>query len=61
MINFQALVDAGVISPDDLNLFHWANTPEEAFEYLKEDLTTHHLEPPHFTHEKEVDIAKTRP
>jgi hypothetical protein len=61
MINFQALVDAGVISPDDLNLFHWANTPEEAFECLKDDLTTHHLEPPHISHDKEVDIAKTRP
>jgi uncharacterized protein (TIGR00730 family) len=60
MINFGALADAGVISPNDLDLFHWANTPEEAFECLKEDLTTHHLEP-RVNHDKEVDIAKTRP
>ena len=60
VINFQALVDAGTISPKDLELFHWANTPEEAFECLRDDLTTHHLEP-HVLHEKEPDIAKTRP
>ena len=60
VINFQALVDAGTISPNDLNLFHWANTPEEAFECLKDDLTQHHLDP-HPPHDKEVDIAKTRP
>jgi uncharacterized protein (TIGR00730 family) len=60
VINFQALVDSGTISPDDLNLFNWANTPEEAFECLRRDLTTHHLEPPH-SREKEPDITKTRP
>src|SRR5208337_4722410 len=35
VINFQALVDSGTISPKDLELFHWANTPEEAFEVLR--------------------------
>ncbi|MBV9669988.1 MAG: TIGR00730 family Rossman fold protein [Acidobacteriales bacterium] len=38
VINFQALVDSGAISPKDLNLFEWANTPEEAFECLKKHL-----------------------
>src|SRR5580693_6282423 len=60
VINFQALVDAGTISPNDLNLFHWANTPEEAFECLRNDLVLHHLES-HPHREKEPDIAKTRP
>ncbi len=60
VINFQALVDAGTISPKDLELFHWANTPEEAFEYLRADLTTHHLSRWN-AHEKEPEIAKTRP
>ncbi len=60
VINFQALVDAGVISPKDLNLFHWANTPEEAFEYLRTDLTTHHMNQWN-VREKEPEIAKTRP
>ena len=60
VVNFPALVDAGVISPKDLDLFHWANTPEEAFECLRRDLTTHHLDP-QATRDKEPDIAKTRP
>ena len=60
VINFQALVDSGTISPNDLELFHWANTPEEAFECLQADLTKHHLEQPAH-HEKEPDITKTRP
>jgi uncharacterized protein (TIGR00730 family) len=59
VVNFQALVDAGTISPKDLNLFHWANSPEEAFEYLREDLTAHHLHPAN-VHDKEPDITKTR-
>ena len=59
VVNFQALVDSGTISPDDLNLFHWANTPEEAFECLRDELTRHHLEP-HPTREKTPEIAKTR-
>jgi uncharacterized protein (TIGR00730 family) len=60
VINFQALVDAGTISPRDLQLFHWANTPEEAFEYLRTDLTTHHMEQ-WSPRDKEPEIAKTRP
>ena len=38
IVNFQALVDAGTISAKDLDLIHWANTPEEAFEFLRADL-----------------------
>ena len=60
VINFQALVDAGTIAPKDLELFHWANTPEEAFEYLRKDLTTHHMDQWN-VREKEPEIAKTRP
>ena len=60
IINFQALVDAGTISAKDLDLIHWANTPEEAFEFLRVDLEQHHIE--HSTSvEKEPEIAKTRP
>ncbi len=60
VINFQALVDAGTISPNDLELFHWANTPEEAFEYLRTDLTKHHMDQWN-AREKQPEIAKTRP
>jgi len=60
VVNFQALVDAGTISPKDLNLFHWANSPEEAFDYLCADLTRYHLDQTN-VREKEPEIAKTRP
>ena len=60
MVNFQALVDAGTISPKDLELFHWANTPEEAFDYLSGDLTRYHLDQSG-VREKEPEIARTRP
>jgi uncharacterized protein (TIGR00730 family) len=59
VVDFQALVDAGTISPGDLDLIHWANTPEEAFEFLRADLEGHHLEQAHSS-DRVPDIAKTR-
>jgi hypothetical protein len=38
IINFKALADWGVISPEDLDLFTFCDTPHEAFEYLKKRL-----------------------
>lgn len=64
IINFEAMADAGVISPEDLGLFKIADTPEESFEFLKESLTKHHLGPqqPKRTGESATpEIAKTRP
>jgi hypothetical protein len=60
VVNFEAMVDRGVISPKDLELFHWANTPEEAFQCLHQDLVLHHLES-HPHRDKEPDITKTMP
>ena len=40
VVNFQAMVDAGTISAEDLDLFRIVDTPEEGFEYLREGLTT---------------------
>jgi hypothetical protein len=45
VFNFQWLVDTGAISPGDVDLFHFADTPEEAFAVLQKGLTEHHLEP----------------
>src|SRR4051795_13354935 len=45
LINFQTMVDAGTISPEDVNGFTVVDTPEEAFEVLKEGLTKFHLQP----------------
>jgi uncharacterized protein (TIGR00730 family) len=41
IINFQAMVDSGAISPKDMSLFSYADTPEEAFELLKSSLADH--------------------
>jgi len=38
IINFEALVEWGMISPQDLKLFHFSSTPQEAFEYLRTKL-----------------------
>jgi uncharacterized protein (TIGR00730 family) len=40
VINFDKLVEFGTISPSDLDLFTFVNSPEEAFEHLKPILTT---------------------
>ena len=64
IINFDAMVDAGVISREDLGLFKIANTPEESFEFLKEGLARYHLGPQPPKRGAEVampEIAKTRP
>ena len=58
VVDFQALVDAGTISANDMNLIHWADSPEEAYQYLRTDLEHHHIE--HSSAEKEPDITKTR-
>jgi uncharacterized protein (TIGR00730 family) len=64
IINFEAMADAGVISPSDLELFKISDSPEESFEFLKEGLTKYHLAPQQAkrTGEPAVpEIAKTRP
>src|SRR6202789_3587591 len=39
VFNLQVLVDTGAISPKDIDLFQFADTPEEAFELLRKGLT----------------------
>jgi uncharacterized protein (TIGR00730 family) len=39
VLNFDAMVKRGTISSEDLALFHFADTPREAFEYLKSKLS----------------------
>jgi uncharacterized protein (TIGR00730 family) len=45
ILNIQALVDTGAISPKDVELFQFADTPEQAFEILKQGLTENYLDP----------------
>jgi uncharacterized protein (TIGR00730 family) len=39
VIDFDKLAYYGMISRSDLNLIHFSDTPQEAFEYLKHELT----------------------
>jgi len=43
VLNLDALSDSGAISPKDLELFQFADTPEEAFEMLRHGLTENYL------------------
>ena len=63
ILNFDALVKYGMISPEDMNLFSFADTPEEALHFLKDELTKYYLEPeaslPRIA-EEAPEIAKSR-
>ena len=63
VVNFDALVKHGTISPEDLELFAIADDPRTAFSVLQEGLTRHYLEPESPLLEPEEDtphIAKSR-
>jgi uncharacterized protein (TIGR00730 family) len=60
VVNFEAMAEMGVISPEDLNLFKIVDTPEEGFEYMTDFLNKNHLYPPGSV-ERVPEIAKTRP
>ena len=45
VFNLEALVDTGAISPKDLELFQYADSPEQAFELLRQGLTQNYLTP----------------
>jgi uncharacterized protein (TIGR00730 family) len=64
IMNFQAFVEAGTVAPEDLNLFKFVDTPEDAFNFLRDGLTEYHLGgQPKKEKEQETlpEIAKTRP
>jgi uncharacterized protein (TIGR00730 family) len=44
VINLELLAEKGAIAVADLELFQFADTPEEAFRILKDGLTENHLE-----------------
>jgi uncharacterized protein (TIGR00730 family) len=45
VFNLDTLVDTGAISPKDIELFQYAETPEQAFELLRHGLTQNYLVP----------------
>ncbi len=63
IINFEALVRHGMISPQDLELFRYVDDPETALRLLQEGLTKYYLQPaePLPAQEQETPaIAKSR-
>ena len=43
VLNLEAMADRGAIALKDLDLFRFADTPEEAFAILRDGLTQHHM------------------
>jgi uncharacterized protein (TIGR00730 family) len=60
VLNLRPMADWGAISESDLDLIHLADTPREAFDYLKTQLTEHHLEPATVQEKQAPGLAKTR-
>jgi len=60
ILNFDALVKHGMISPADLELFQYADTPEDALKILQTYLTRYYLEPEPQPDSEAPEIAKSR-
>jgi uncharacterized protein (TIGR00730 family) len=63
VINFEALVRHGTISPEDVNLFEFADDTDTALRILQEGLMKHHLQPepetPAIAKSRDPDPAST--
>jgi uncharacterized protein (TIGR00730 family) len=44
--NFEALVEFGTISPEDLNIFHRSDSVDDAYEYIVRELSEHAMNAP---------------
>jgi uncharacterized protein (TIGR00730 family) len=60
ILDVEPLVEWGAISPKDLDLLQWVDTPDEAFEHLRTHLIAHHLVPETAQEDRAPGIAKTR-
>jgi uncharacterized protein (TIGR00730 family) len=60
ILKLDPMVEWGTISPEDRHLLYRVNSPEEAFEYLRDHLTRYHLVPETAQEQKTPGIAKTR-
>ena len=58
VIDLDMLAAKGTISPNDRELFQFADTPEEAFVLLREGLIRNHLEREHLAPGVEVEVPE---
>lgn len=61
VINLELLAEKGAIAPADLELFQFADTPEEAFALLKNGLTANHLESDYEREQKRLEDEEAIP
>jgi uncharacterized protein (TIGR00730 family) len=60
VLDLRPMADWGAIAEQDLDLLHYAETPQDAFEHLRDHLIAHHLEAPSEQEAAAPGIAKTR-
>jgi uncharacterized protein (TIGR00730 family) len=60
ILHFEPMIEAGAISPRDMGLFKFADTPQQAFECLQRHLTENYLQPAAREEAAAPGLAKTR-
>jgi uncharacterized protein (TIGR00730 family) len=60
VLDMRPMVEYGAIGEADLKLIQFADTPEDAFEFLEAHLTEHHMRPATRQEEQAPGLAKTR-
>jgi uncharacterized protein (TIGR00730 family) len=60
VLDLKPMAEWGAIAEKDLDLLHYADTPADAFEQLRDHLIAHHLEPNTAQEAATPGIAKTR-
>ena len=60
VIDLKPMAEWGAIAEKDLKLLHYADTPIDAFQHLRDHLIAHHLEPATEQETTAPGIAKTR-
>jgi uncharacterized protein (TIGR00730 family) len=60
VLDLKPMAEWGAIAEKDLQLMHYADTPADAFQQLRDHLIAHHLEPATPKEAEAPGIAKTR-
>mgnify|MGYP001293434864 CR=1 FL=1 len=60
ILNLRPMAEWGAIAEKDLALLHYADTPDEAFQHLREHLVVNNLQPPTPQEAAAPGLAKTK-